>query len=260
MEQKMSENIHFFAGEFPLSPDKPTLVFLHGAALSGNVWEGQLGAFQDIANSLALDLPGHGKSIGPGMETIEEYSLSVIEFLDRMQVPRPIPCGLSMGGAIVQQLLLSHPDRFLAGILVNTGAKLRVAPMVFEAIQEDFGQFSSMICKTCLSQKSTPETCDKLRACMQCSPKVALGDFLACDRFDVRQGLPTIEAPVLVLSASEDLLTPLKYASFLAEHLKHAKHAMIEEAGHLSPLEKPEALNAAIREFLCSASLEPKGV
>ena len=258
MEQKMSENLHFFAGNFPFSPDKPTLVFLHGAALSGGIWEGQLLALTDIANTLALDLPGHGKSAGPGKETIEDYSRSVMEFLDRLQVPRPVPCGLSMGGAIVQHLLLSQPSRFFAGVLVNTGAKLRVAPMVFEAIQKDFARFPWMICKTGLSQKSGPEVGDRVRACVQCPPEVALGDFLACDRFDVRQNLPTIEAPVLVLGASEDVLTPFKYSSFLAERLKHAKLICIEDAGHLSPVEKPEALNAAMREFLQTASLESR--
>ena len=248
-EQKV-EGISFIAGRWPLEPAKPTLIFLHGAALSGGIWEGQLVALTDIANTLALDLPGHGKSAGPGKETIEDYSRSVVGFLDRLEVPRPIPCGLSMGGAIVQQLLLSHPGRFFAGILVNTGAKLKVASLVFEAIQKDFARFPWMICKTGLSQKSGPEVGDRVRACVQCAPEVALGDFLACDRFDVRQELPTIEAPVLVLSASEDVLTPFKYASFLAERLKHAKLTCIEGAGHLSPAEKPEALNAAIREFM----------
>ena len=256
MEQKMSEGIHFFAGDFPLSPDKPTLVFIHGAALSGGVWEGQLVALTDIANTLALDLPGHGKSAGPGKETIEDYSRSVVGFLDRLQVPRPVPCGLSMGGAIVQRLLLSHPGRFFAGILVNTGAKLKVASLVFEAIQKDFARFPWMICKTGLSQKTGPEVGDRVRACVQCTPEVALGDFLACDRFDVRRELPTIEAPVLVLSASEDVLTPFKYASFLVERLKHAKLTLVEGAGHLSPAEKPEVLNAAIREFMHAACLE----
>jgi hypothetical protein len=98
-EQKV-EGISFIAGRWPLEPAKPTLIFLHGAALSGGIWEGQLVALTDIANTLALDLPGHGKSAGPGKETIEDYSSSVMEFLDRLQVPRPVPCGLSMGGAI----------------------------------------------------------------------------------------------------------------------------------------------------------------
>jgi pimeloyl-ACP methyl ester carboxylesterase len=256
-EQKV-DGISFLAGRWPLEPAKPTLIFLHGAALSGGIWEGQLLALRNIANTLALDLPGHGKSAGPGREAIEDYSRSVMEFLDRLQVSRPIPCGLSMGGAVVLQLLLSHPGRFFAGILVNTGAKLKVASLVFEAIQKDFARFPWMICKTGLSQKTGPEVGDRVRACVQCTPEVALGDFLACDRFDVRQELPTIEAPVLVLSASEDVLTPFKYASFLAERLKHAKLTRIEGAGHLSPAEKPEVLNAAIREFIYTACLESR--
>jgi pimeloyl-ACP methyl ester carboxylesterase len=256
-EQKV-DGISFLAGRWPLEPAKPTLIFLHGAALSGGIWEGQLLALRNIANTLALDLPGHGKSAGPGREAIEDYSRSVMEFLDRLQVSRPIPCGLSMGGAVVLQLLLSHPGRFFAGILVNTGAKLKVASLVFEAIQKDFARFPWMICKTGLSQKSGSKVCEKVRACVQCAPEVALGDFLACDRFDVRQNLQTIEAPVLVLSASEDVLTPFKYASFLVERLKHAKLTCIEDAGHLSPVEKPEALNAAIREFVRTASLESR--
>jgi pimeloyl-ACP methyl ester carboxylesterase len=65
----------------------------------------------------------------------------------------------------------------------------------------------------------------------------------------------SIHLPVLVLSAEHDTLTPVKYASWMAATIEGARHVNIEGAGHMSPIERPEAFNAAIDHFL--KSLDP---
>ena len=242
----------FIAGRWPLDPGLPTVVFLHGSGGTHILWEAQAEALAGVANTLAPDLPGHGASRGPGMTRVEDYAAAVRRFLDSLDVPRPVPCGLSLGGAISLELLLEDAGASCpAGILVNTGARLRVAPLIFEAIDKDYPGFVASMYNVGASEKTDPSRIRPLAEAMACCPAgVTRGDFQACHDFDVMARLEEIRVPVLVLTASEDRLTPPKYGAFLAGAIPGASRVNIEEAGHLSPLEKPEQVTRALRDFL----------
>jgi pimeloyl-ACP methyl ester carboxylesterase len=158
---------------------------------------------------------------------------------------------LSIGGAIVQQLLLDYAEQFQAGILIGTGARLKVLPMIFEAIEKDYNKFVEMLCKFSASEKTAPEVIQAFRDDLQkCDPRATLGDFQACNRFDVIDRLAQISVPVMIISAQEDKLTPPKYADFLESAVSNTTRAHISDAGHIAPLEKPRETNQAIIEFL----------
>ncbi len=254
MQHRMSGSFSFDAGRWPLDGDKPSLVFIHGAANNRLFWRHQVEGLADYFNTIAIDLPGHGESPGPGCGHIADYTKVVLSFLDHLNIPDPIPCGLSMGGAITLQLLIDHGERFSAGILMNTGARLRVNPLLFKTIETDFEKFIESIVSMALSSQSDK---DVLRPVIQkivdCKPMVAYNDFKACDQFDVMQGLKSIETPVLVVTASDDMLTPSKYGQFMSQEIQNARIVNIEAAGHMPPLEKPEAVIAAIRQYLRKA-------
>ena len=131
MIENKAGKIAYVAGRWPLDPEKPTIVFIHGSGGSSALWENQVDALKTHVNTIAIDLPGHGKSSGPGLDRVEDYSAAVADFIETAGIPAPIPCGLSIGGAIVLQLILEHKTRFKAAILVNTGARLRVMPSTF---------------------------------------------------------------------------------------------------------------------------------
>lgn len=251
MEKRRSDGIEYTAGRWPLTEAKSTLVFIHGSGGSAQFWSAQVEGLVERANTLAIDLPGHGGSQGDGQNTVEQYAASIIEFLDDIHPPGPIPCGLSLGGAIAQQLLLDYPDRFGAGILIGTGARLKVLPAIFESIKSDFKGFVGMITEFAASKKTQPAVIrlfqDEL---VRCRPAVVSGDFQACNQFDVMARLDAIRVPVLVISAEDDKLTPPKYADHLESSIPHAVRAHISEAGHIAPLEKPRAVNRAIIDFL----------
>jgi len=242
----------FVAGRWPLDPCLPTVVFLHGSGGTRVLWEEQVRALAGVANTVAPDLPGHGASGGKGMNRVEGYAAAVSRFLESLGVPRPVPCGLSIGGAIALQLLLDDPGaRYEAGVLVNTGARLRVAPLILEAIDKDYPGFVASMYTVGTGEKTDPSRIRPLADAMaQCPPRVTRGDFEACDGFDVMARLEGIRVPVLVLTASQDRLTPPKYGAFLAGRIPGASLVNIEGAGHLSPLEKPEEVSRALRDFL----------
>ena len=64
MEEREAANLAFLTGEWPLHPARPTLIFLHGAGGSSNHWLPQLDALVEVANTIAIDLPGHGRTAG----------------------------------------------------------------------------------------------------------------------------------------------------------------------------------------------------
>ncbi len=256
MIEKQIKNVAFSAGLWPLDPNKPTLVFIHGAGGSRVLWDKQVAAPADGANAVALDLPGHGSSPGDGFKTIEDYARAVADLIETAPFPKPVPVGLSMGGAITQTLLIERGDLVKAGVLISTGAKLKVMPAIFEAIEKNFPLYVDMIAKFAASDKTDPALlADFIRATAEASPPVAAGDFRACDAFDVRDRLGRIKTPTLIVSGDDDKLTPPKYSDFLEEKIAGAQRVRIAQAGHLCPLEKPMEVSRAIMGFLSGLAL-----
>ena len=255
METRVVAGIGFAAGRWPLDPHRSTLIFLHGGGGSHELWRGQVDALAERANTVALDLPGRGLSPGSGLRTIPDYAKAVLGFVEALEAPRPIPCGQSLGSGITLQLLLDHPARFAAGVLIGAGARLRVLPAILAGIQRDYAAHVQEM-RLAASPKTDPERLRPvLEANARCPAEVALGDFQACDAFDVMERLGEIDVPVLIVSGEDDKLTPPKYADFLEKHIRRAQRVDLADAGHLSPVEQPEAINRAILEFLDATEL-----
>ncbi len=254
MIERKKAGMAFLAGDWPLDPDRPTLVFIHGSGQQGRFWQAQVEGLSGGANTIAVDLPGHGSSHGDGFRTVSEFTGWVMGFIDAVDAPSPIPCGLSLGGAIVLDLLIHHGDRLKAGILANTGARLKVLPAIIETVEANYDRHLTGLIKFAVApaNQADLDICRKVLACSTAGPRVTANDFRACDEFDVMPQVAAISAPVLVLSAVNDTLTPVKYADWLAANIDGARHITIDGAGHMSPIERPAAFNQAISDFLAS--------
>ena len=252
MIARKQDGISFLAGHWPFDPDRPTLVFIHGSGQQGSFWQAQIDGLTDLANTIAVDLPGHGNSDGDGFRTVTDYARSVMGFIDAVNAPAPIPCGMSLGGAIALHLLVHHSDRLKAGILANTGARLKVLPAIIENTARDYNTHLKALIDYAVApiNRANEDVCQKVLACATAGPVVTANDFRACDAFDLIDQVSQISVPVLVFSAEHDILTPVKYASWLEANIEGARHVSIDGAGHMSPIERPEAFNAAILRFL----------
>jgi pimeloyl-ACP methyl ester carboxylesterase len=200
-----------------------------------------------------LDLPGHGRSSGSGHRTIGEYVEVLVSFLDALNLSRGVVVGHSMGGAVALEMALSHPDRVQGLVLVSSGAKLRVAPAILQGILSDLEGAVGHLADFAYGPAAPEELKHMGQQLMaSTSPKVMYGDFLACDAFDVMPRLGEVRAPTMVISGTADRLTPVKYASFLAQNIPGAQLVQVEDAGHMVMLERSQEVGAAVARFVAS--------
>ncbi len=229
---------------------RPPVVFIHGAGGSHQHWLYQV---RDLphAPSYAVDLPGHGRSEGPGRDSIAAYGDWLVAFLDATKLDQAVLVGHSMGGAIAQEVALRYPARVAGLGLVATGARLRVLPAIFDGIRQDPQAAVQLICDSAFGPETPPELVRLGRRQMGLiSPEVLYADFVACDTFDVMGRLAEIMAPAFVLCGTRDLLTPTKYAVYLRDQIGGATLHLVEGAGHMVMVERPEAVVQVLATFL----------
>ena len=90
--------IAFMRGRSTHRPEEPTVIFLHGSGLAASFWHRQVDELADRMNTVAIDLPGHGLSDRPALESVRAYAAAVMQFVKACGFSKPIPCGLSLGG------------------------------------------------------------------------------------------------------------------------------------------------------------------
>ena len=237
---------------------EPSLLFLHGAGGNACIWEFQAEHFQGKHRVYRLELPGHGgKSSSDGEENISAYSKWV-----RSAVERLFPSGgftligHSMGGAIALELAAGFLTGLHSLVLVGTGAKLGVTPIIFTMLRENPDDFFRAIDRTAFWEETSPQIRDRFNAIVKkCPPSTIAKDFTACDRFDVRENLKNIRIPTLIACGEQDLLTPVKSSKYLHEKIVNSSLVIIPKAGHMVMSEQPDLLNRAIEAFLSTPSV-----
>lgn len=243
--------------------DHPTLVMIHGAGGSSQIWQNQVrvskapsARLSRDVNALALDLPGHGESVGEARTDIEGYAVWLGEVLREAFDEPPFLMGHSMGGAVVQRLALSDPGLMKGIILVATGPRLKVAPMFLQGLQEDFEKTVESIMSAAYGADADRRlVLEGLKLMKAAGRDVVYGDFYACDRFDVRDQIGDITLPCLIVCGSEDRLTPPSLARKLNEAIKGSRMEIIPDAGHMVMIEKFQAFNDHVLDFILNPSI-----
>ena len=238
---------------------RPPVILIHGAGGTHLHWSPQARRIPG-QRILAIDLPGHGKSNGLGSQSIDDYASRVVEFLDELKFSTAVIVGHSMGSAIALELALNFPQRVIGLGLVGSGARLRVATSILEATssQHTFPQAIKLVNDMAFSPSASPRMKELAEQRMaETRPTVLHGDFVACNAFDVMPRLGEISAPTLILCGTEDALTPLKYAEYLNTRIAKSRLVTFPGAGHMVMLEQPEAVAAALGEFVDTIVYQP---
>jgi pimeloyl-ACP methyl ester carboxylesterase len=232
--------------------EKLPVVLIHGAGGTHLHWPSQIRRMAGF-DIYALDLPGHGKSDGSGLQSIQGYGRSVIDWLGVVGLQKAVFVGHSMGSAIALWLALEHPTSVLGLGLFGGASRLRVAPELLENVANPATFLKAVDLATTWSYApgAPPElTVQAARRMAETRPAVLYGDFLACDSFDLTERLAEIQQPALVVCGELDRMTPLRSVQFLADTLPAGRLEVIPGAGHMVMVEQPGAATAALRSFL----------
>jgi 3-oxoadipate enol-lactonase len=251
-----------FAYEAAGDPAKTPLIFLHGIGGAARAWRGQVDAFSDRYRAIAWDMPGYGASSSLPVVSIATLADALQDFLIQLGAIRPVLVGHSIGGMIVQQWLVEHPDTAAAVVLAQTSPAFgkadgdwqksfidaRLGPL-------DRGETMVSLAPTLVRELvgDDPNTSgiELARDCMAQVPEASYrASMLALLGFDQRQTLKDIKVPTLVLSGSKDKNAPAPMMAKMASFIPSASYVELENVGHLVNLERPAAFNAALDQFL----------
>ncbi len=225
------------------------LLFIPGSGAPREVWRYQTDYFSD---SEAVALPGHPD--GEPCTSVGEYVEWMRGYIHRQGYQGVVLAGHSLGGAIAQLYGLKYADELKGLVLIGTGARLRVRPDILESVRGMIGDETAW--RQYLEEGSTladPEMKKTLlEARVRIGPAVLLNDFLCCDRFDIMDRIQDIRLPTLVICGSEDVMTPVKYASYLADRIEGSSIVIIDGATHSVATENPGEVNQAIEGFLAT--------
>ncbi len=227
------------------------VVLVHGAGGTHLHWPPQVRRLPQLW-TLAVDLPGHGRTDGLSEQTISGFAHRLATWAQAVGFPKAIWVGHSMGGAIAQTLALEHPELVHAIGLVATGARLPVNPKLLESTAHP--ETFPLAVETIMKWAFSPQTPDQLRELatrrmLEARHTVVHNDFAACNVFDASDRLGEIDVPALIVHGTADKMTPFHYAEFLASGLPHAELVEIPNAGHMVMLEQPEAVAEALHSF-----------
>lgn len=257
---------------------KEVLLFVHGLGSNSSFWKENLPAFTEGYRVIAIDLPGYGASSKEQVPaTMPWFADQVAAFLTAMRIEKVTYVGLSMGGQIGMTLALQHPDKVSKLVLVSAAGietfdeKARTSlrnfmtvksimeatdPQITTSIALNFDTYDAPKFGWLVEQRKAWKTRPDFRAYAEVNEKSVSGmlDGAVYEQLDV------LHLPVLVLYGKGDKMIPNRFfnpglttadiASRAGSALHNAKVELVEKAGHLLPLEQPEAFNRVLLTWL----------
>jgi pimeloyl-ACP methyl ester carboxylesterase len=241
------------------------LLLVHGFPLDHSMWSGQLEGLSNAVRVIAPDLRGFGRSGGEGEPVVrmEQFADDLARLLDGLKIQqRVVFCGLSMGGYIGFQFWARHRERLSGLILCDTRSaadtpegvrgRLRTAEQVLAEGTRGLAEemLGKLFAPTTVAQQ--PELLEATRNVMQQASPSAVAAALRgmAERPDFTPLLSQIDVPTFVICGESDAISPPTEMQAMARGIPTAEYLEIAGAGHLAPLERPQAVNEAISGWI----------
>jgi len=239
--------------------DGPVALFVHGFPLDSTMWLEQIDRLSDIRRCIVPDLRGFGRSapsLRPAL-TMEGHADDLVALVDALGVERVDLVGLSMGGYIALAFAALHPERLRTLALVDTKStedpdaakEGRDAAAERVAAEGRSGLAADML-GVLVAETASAWTRARLRTMIESAPAESIVAALEGmkRRPDRTATLANLSVPVGVIVGEHDALTPLSDADHMAT-AAGAAMTVIPDAGHMSPIENPGAVEAALRSL-----------
>lgn len=230
----------------------PALICVHGSADNHHVYDRLLDALPN-RERYAINLPGRAGTDGPPRRTVAEMEVFLSRFIDSEVGGHYVVVGHSVGGGVaIEHALVSPSERLKGLVLLATGARLRVHPMILQLFEqaaktEDVPPLPPGL----YEQGVDPAVVDEATKARELTPiETGRTDWLAADNFDRMQDLKDIQVPALIIAGTKDALTPPKYAEYLAATIPENDLHVIEGAGHMLVMERAAEVAEAIENLI----------
>jgi len=228
---------------------KPTLILVPGLLCSARLWAAQIDGLSDLADIAVADMTRDDTMAGMAQRVLDctdgTFSLA----------------GLSMGGYVAMEVMRRAPERVERLALLDTGARADTEEQIIRRRDliglADRGEFKAVSPKLLPLFVHPDRLADKamVDAISKMADSVGKDAFLRqqqaiMHRPDSRPGLAAIACPTLVVCGREDVLTPPELSEEIAGLVPGADFVLIEGCGHLSTMERPDDVNAALRSWM----------
>lgn len=247
------------------------VVLVHGFPLDHAMWDAQITALSARQRVLAPDLRGFGESgVTEGTVTMEQFADDLADLLDAAGIREPaVLCGLSMGGYVAFEFWRKYAARLRGLVLCDTRANAdtpEAAANRRQTAQRVLAEGPAFLAETMIPKllapgtlQTRPDIVNTLRQMiLSCNAGgVAAASRGMAERMDFTPHLAEIRCPTLVLVGSKDAISTAEEMRAMAGKIPGAKFVAIEGAGHMSPMERPAEVSAAIGAFL--AELKESG-
>lgn len=241
------------------NPSLPTIIFVHGAGMDHTIWALQTRWFAWHGYGvLAVDLPGHGKSEGSALETIEEMAAWMVRVIDVCGAEKIGLIGHSMGSLVALVAAAEAGARAFSLALLGTAAVMPVHPDLLAATKSNDPVAWDLMVSWGFAKPAHFGLSKAPGMWMQGSGRSLLAraatdilgiDMSACDAWKGSfKAAEKVSCPTLIISGDRDMMTPVKASAALAGSIENAKTIILRRCGHMMMIERPdETLDALIK-------------
>ncbi len=253
------------------------VIFIHGLSGCWQNWLEQLPIFARDHRVIGVDLPGFGQSEMPAEEiSMSGYADAIDDLMNELDIDSARIVGNSMGGFIGAELAIQHPARVERLVLVaaaglsiesirterNKGLRHRGENIVFFTLGHVAARSHQVALRPRLRHAllllvaAQPHKLPGPLAAQQVlgSGKPGFSDALeAMCRYPLRDRLPKIACPTLILWGDKDRLVPVKDAAIFEKLIPDSHKIVYKDTGHVSMMERPARFNSDVKGFLDEA-------
>lgn len=239
----------------------PAVLLLHGIGGRASLWAQTIAALSDRHRVIAMDMPGYDGT-SPALGSFEALADAAVALLDARGIASADVIGHSLGGMIALEIALRHPTRVRRLVIVASSAAFGSRDPAFRAdflaarlkpLDAGLGMMGAAIglMPAMLGSAADPVVAKAAVAAMggvnEAAYRVTLEMLTGFDR---RADLPRLTQRTLLIAGDADMTAPPRGMARMADAMNVARMVVIPGAGHLVPLEAPEAFHAALLDFL----------
>jgi pimeloyl-ACP methyl ester carboxylesterase len=252
-----------YTGGKVFDPALPAVVFIHGAQNDHSVWALQTRYFAHHGfGVLALDLPGHGRSKGPALASVEAMANWLLAVLDAAGVEKALLVGHSMGSLVALEASQRAPQRVSALALLGATYPMKVSDALLDTSRSDEQSAIDMVNIWSHSSMAQKPSCPApgfyvmggarrlMQRMSQINPEHLFHtDFTACNAYANGQAAAeAVRCPALFIVGSKDMMTPPRSTKLLTSAIRHGRIVSVD-AGHSLMAEQPDAVLDALYAF-----------